>query len=312
MKESYRRNFGNGRQLCWAGQQVLRKVADDKGGRFSWLRSTLSRWNKFCDFCTAQGVTDARMVTVGHVEQYAHTLRHLSAATQQNALSAINVTMTALSGSRWKKISPSKLSGTRRVNVRKIPSVITERDVANACAEIAASVGARYSYAVQIAYTFGLRRRETLLLEFHVAYKQIAQSGEVDVVRGTKGGRGRSVRREIRASREGARLIHSVCTTFPSHRCLLLGDSFKVASSQLSAEVLPILKKFGIHRFHELRVAYACRRYTEITGFEPPCNSAVRMAAADLDRDARAVIAFELGHSRIDILSAYVGSRYAH
>lgn len=310
MNANDRRNFGFGRQLYWAGEQALRKTAEEDGGRYGWLHTTLYRWEKFCDFCSEQGVVDARDITFELVEKYSATLLRYSASTQQNYLSALNGTMVALAGPEWQPISPSKVSGTRRRNVRARALILARINIDEVAWEIDQSVGLIYSFAVQVAFQFGLRRREALLFEFHVAKRQIRQSGYIDVIRGTKGGRGRSVQRLIPVSNDGYQLVQQMCNHFPEHRCLLLDGTYKSTSAKLSSEVLPILKQNGIRNFHELRAAYACRRYIEITGLEPPCNQPINSPNIEVDRNARAVIALELGHSRIDILNAYVGSNH--
>ncbi len=59
---------------------------------------------------------------------------------------------------------------------------------------------------------------------------------------------------------------------------------------------------------NDLRAAYACERYAELTGHPAPVVAGHRSATREEDRAARTVIAQELGHGRIDVLGAYVGS----
>ena len=67
-------------------------------------------------------------------------------------------------------------------------------------------------------------------------------------------------------------------------------------------------KDTELRGFHELRAAYACERYAQITGSSAPVISGSRTVARELDHKARVVIALELGHSRTDVLVAYLGS----
>ena len=67
----------------------------------------------------------------------------------------------------------------------------------------------------------------------------------------------------------------------------------------------------GIGRTHGLRHAYAQRRYLELTGWQSPAVAGVRKLTPDerlKDREARLIISEELGHGRIAITNAYLGS----
>lgn len=71
-----------------------------------------------------------------------------------------------------------------------------------------------------------------------------------------------------------------------------------------------IIKGYGLTTFHELRAAYACQRYAEITGHSAPVHGGtLYQQNRVLDRDARQQISRELGHRRIDVVSAYIGER---
>ena len=62
--------------------------------------------------------------------------------------------------------------------------------------------------------------------------------------------------------------------------------------------------------FHELRAAYACERYEQITQHPAPINGGqCYQVDRNLDREARWQISCELGHGRIDVIAAYIGGR---
>lgn len=70
--------------------------------------------------------------------------------------------------------------------------------------------------------------------------------------------------------------------------------------------------KAGIYRPHGLRHQYAQTRYEKMTGMKCPLNggpSKNMMAEGqyELDRQARAQIAKELGHSRVEVCDIYLG-----
>jgi len=81
----------------------------------------------------------------------------------------------------------------------------------------------------------------------------------------------------------------------------------------LQLTVLPAretLHQRGLKGFHELRAAYACERYEQLTGHAAPVNGGhCYRNERDLDQKARQQISLELGHNRIDVMSAYIGGR---
>lgn len=71
-----------------------------------------------------------------------------------------------------------------------------------------------------------------------------------------------------------------------------------------------ILHAHSLKGLHELRAAYACERYEQITQLRAPINGG-QCCQLDkhLDRDARRQISCELGHGRIEVVAAYIGGR---
>lgn len=68
-----------------------------------------------------------------------------------------------------------------------------------------------------------------------------------------------------------------------------------------------LLHAHGLNGFHDLRAAYACERYQQLTGSAAPVNGG-RCADRALDREARQQLSQELGHNRVDVVTAYIGS----
>ncbi len=67
----------------------------------------------------------------------------------------------------------------------------------------------------------------------------------------------------------------------------------------------------SIKGFHELRAAYACRRYEQITGHPAPVilkRQLLSEKEKGEDEKARRIISHELGHNRIEITNSYLGS----
>lgn len=71
----------------------------------------------------------------------------------------------------------------------------------------------------------------------------------------------------------------------------------------------PSINKYtNINGFHDMCAAYACERYLELTGFPTPLVAGTRQADKQLDTQARVILSQELGHNRLDVIAAYIGS----
>ena len=67
-------------------------------------------------------------------------------------------------------------------------------------------------------------------------------------------------------------------------------------------------KDAGIKGFHDMRAAYACECYQALTGFPAPVATGTRQADKTLDTQARVLLSQQLGHNRLDVIAAYIGS----
>lgn len=97
----------------------------------------------------------------------------------------------------------------------------------------------------------------------------------------------------------------------PRSRNLLARDeSYAAFLQQTLLPARETLQEQGLKGFHELRAAYACERYEQLTGHAAPVNGGhCYRIDRDLDQQARQQIGLELGHNRIDVVSAYIGGR---
>ncbi len=116
------RNFGYGRQLSYAGPQVLKDMFG--GGHYGTVKAHCDRWQAFVKWCRSeqgQGINDARQIDRKVLADYAAYLRNmvrrgeLAVSTAQNRLSIVNRTMAALRGDQYVKLpSPSNALGMQR------------------------------------------------------------------------------------------------------------------------------------------------------------------------------------------------------
>ncbi|HHJ1707606.1 TPA: integrase, partial [Pseudomonas aeruginosa] len=87
-------------------------------------------------------------------------------------------------------------------------------------------------------------------------------------------------------------------------------ESYLTVLQEIIRPARDVLHAHNLKGFHELRAAYACERYEQITHHPAPINGGLCCQAdRNLDREARRQISYELGHGRIDVVAAYIGGR---
>lgn len=172
--------------------------------------------------------------------------------------------------------------------------------------------------AAQLAVmnAFGLRFKEAVMLRPHVDIVTAAQAGRsedeaahyVALHRGTKGGRFRHVpvvTAQQVAAVERARRVAAKDDQSLSDPAYTLVRAIR--------HLRYVMERFGVTKRdlgvtpHGLRHGYAARRYHEEAGVGAPVQVAAR-ADRQRDEDARLVVSRELGHSRKQITSVYLGS----
>ena len=314
-----KRNFGYGRQLNYAGLQALR---DSYGaGRFATVQAHGERCRLFAAWCSQRhGLNDARHLNQALLQDYA---RHLSRAvaqgelavsTAQNRLSTVNRTLEVLRGDQQVRVSPSAALGLNRCNLRTRAPQGQERAQLLPLRQALREQGfERVAAIIHLAREGGLRLREAILADLPRLQREAAQHGSLNIADGTKGGRrGAAAPRWIPVS-EGLRqaLLHAASVAPKGSRNLLEpGERYVTFIQRQVRPARNLLQCHGIKGFHELRTAYACERYHQITGQPAPVNGGKLLREnRALDYRARERIAQELGHNRIDVVAAYIGGR---
>ncbi|MBD8237558.1 integrase domain-containing protein [Pseudomonas fluorescens] len=316
------RNFGFGRQLSYAGPQALKDLFGD--GHFATVKAHSDRWQAFVNWCRSEDgprLNDARQIDREILMRYAGHVReqvdqgNVGIATAQNRLSSVNRTMAALRGDQYVKIpSPSKALGLQRSGLRSEAPQGQDRVQVEQIAQTLSERGQqRISAIVHLARETGMRLREAILADLPRLQREAGQLGKINIQDGTKGGRsGASAPRwivvtdQVRIALDGA----SEVSPTGSRNLLAPDESYKVFLQTVVRPARDILHERGLKGFHELRAAYACERYEQLTGFSAPVNGGrCHREGRELDRQARQQISHELGHNRIDIVSAYIGGR---
>jgi integrase len=170
---------------------------------------------------------------------------------------------------------------------------------------------------LHVARAFGLRVKEAVMLQPRLAEKVPrppsdapgVPTAHLEVIRGTKGGRLRHVPIDTPAKR----------AALEAARALLTADAQYLANPARSLKqnldrLHNVMKRFGVTRralgvtAHGLRHGYAADRYEGLAGAPAPVRGGEAPDPRTDDR-ARLQVAEELGHSRTQILGAYVGGR---
>lgn len=316
------RNFGYGRQLSYAGRQALEDLF--AGGHFATVKAHSDRWQAFVRWCRSEdgpGYNDARRIDRQTLQDYATYLRqqiqqgNIRIATAQNRLSSVNRTIAALRGDQEVRvISPSQALGQQRSNVRsKAPDGQDRKQVQRVLQVLLEQQCERVAAIVLLARATGMRLREAILADLPRLHHESKHLGRINIQDGTKGGRsGASAPRWIIADAEVKRALQLALHASPprSRNLLARDESYAVFLQETVLPARETLHKQGLKGFHELRAVYACERYEQLTGHAAPVSGGNCYRIDNgLDQQARQQISLELGHTRIDVVSAYIGSR---
>lgn len=316
------RNFGYGRQSSYAGLQALKDMFG--GGHYGTVKAHSDRWQAFVRWCRSEqgpGINDARQIDRKVLADYAAYLRDvvrrgdLAVSTAQNRLSSVNRTMAALRGDQCVKLpSPSKALGMQRTGVRQSAPQGQDREQVKQIVDALCRDHQRRAAAlVLLARATGMRLREAILADLPRLSREANELGRVNIQDGTKGGRaGASAPRWIAVDDHVRVALGFARQVSPA------GSRNLIAPNERYLEILQefvrpardILHGHNLKGFHELRAAYACERYEQITHYPAPINGGqCCQVDRNLDREARRQISYELGHRRIDVVAAYIGGR---
>jgi len=321
------KNFGLGsRSMKKAGMFALKHAEMVGAISFQTAADLGQRWGQFCEFARGHGVRQMEYVDGALVVEYGNQLAArvrenlnrstaethadaepptIGASTAQNRISAVNTVLTLATQGQWVPISPTSSTEcgiTKRTHVRIVPPTGLNRDHLQ---RTLSRLDAR-GYAIAcLARELGLRSKEASLLDAVSVLNEAVKTGAFTIEYGTKGGRSRrfivSSDRQLTALQRAAEVQGMARAVMPGEEDW---ESWRETGLR---DIRETLQAFGIRGIHELRSAYACDRYEQLTGFHAPVLGG--NAPRDLDREARQKISAELGHSRIDITNAYLGGQ---
>ena len=308
------RNFGYGKRLDWAAKNALH---DRYGsGHYSTRASHEARWQPFVQFLKAEcQIKDARHIDQSVVMQYAQYLQtqvqsqHMKVAYAQNLLSTINIVLSTMRKDNLMQVSPSALVGNR-TNVREHQPATLNTSTLNQPIKTLLIKGENNIACVAgLCRTLGLRFKEASMLNSQTALRQANRYQRINITEGTKGGRGKQVDRWVPVTPEAITALEKAAQVQGHCKNLIPTQSNYIQWRNHAYNQWTLATAdSSIHGFHDLRAGYACDRYSTITNGAPPLLNRYRSVDKQLDKKARAIIAKELGHNRIDILVSYIGS----
>ncbi|TRZ63553.1 integrase [Pseudomonas alloputida] len=316
------RNFGYGRQLSYAGPQALKDMFG--GGHYGTVKAHCDRWQAFVKWCRSEqgpGINDARQIDRKVLANYAAHLRDLvrrgdlAVSTAQNRISSVNKTMAALRGDQCVNFpSPSKALGMQRTGVRQsAPQGQDHEQVKQIVDALCSQHQLQTAAIVLLARATGMRLREAILADLPRLSREANDLGKINIQDGTKGGRaGASAPRWITMDDQISDALGFARQVSPagSRNLIAPHESYLRLLQEIIRPARDILHAHNLKGFHELRAAYACERYEQITQYRAPINGGqCYLVDRRLDREARRQISYELGHGRIDVVAAYIGGR---
>lgn len=304
--------------MAFAGKNALRESYQ---GHYATVAAHSERWGQFSAWARDEhGIRDATQITRDLITEYGREIADrvsgggMAVSYAQNLISSVNVTMEAMRGDRAIRVSPSATIGEHRSAVRDTAPASMDRErVAAAAADLRNRGLDRQALVLESARNLGLRSREGVMLDYKQAVREAERTGTVNITQGTKGGRGREVDRHVPAVSQRAMATLQRGATLQQQlggrNLIAPGETMKSVSNSLRTEqVRAVFAEHGLRGYHDARAAYASERYQQITGHPAPAVAGHRGAGKAEDREARQVIAAELGHGRTDVVAAYVGS----
>lgn len=316
------RNFGYGRQLSYAGPQALKDMFG--GGHYGTVKAHCYRWQAFVKWCRSEqgpGTNDARHIDRKVLADYAAYLHNvvrrgdLAVSTAQNRLSNVNMTMAALRGDEYVTLpSPSKALGMQRTGIRQsVPQGQDRGQVKQIVDVLCCDHQLRAAAIVLLARATGMRLREAILADLPRLSREANALGRINIQDGTKGGRaGASAPRWLAVDHHVQDALGFARQVSPTSSSNLIApdENYLTVLQEIIRPARDVLHAHNFKGFHELRAAYACERYEQITQHPAPINGGLCCQAdRNLDREARRQISYELGHGRIDVVAAYIGGR---
>ena len=303
------RNFGLGsRNMADAGRMACDQAVRRGLMSFSSAASVRQRWSKFVvwlkentDIGRMERIETSMVVEFGRELAEEVVTCELSASYAQNLVSAINSVMKLATKNEWQPVSPTKdcKIAQRQHSRETMPGGIDRERVADAIAVLPPRTGA----VVALCRDLGLRSKEASLFDAKSALNEAIKAGIATITEGSKGGR----LREVPIDERGLQSLKNAAAQQGNDRSMIpTNRSWAQWRNVELHEAREIVQQFTGGSLHDLRAAWACERYKELTGHHAPICGGQRPDKVT-DLGARKQISAELGHGRAEIVAAYIG-----
>ncbi len=172
--------------------------------------------------------------------------------------------------------SPSKALGMQRTGVRQsLPQGQSREQVKQVVDALCSCDQLRAAAIVLLARATGMRLREAILADLPRLSREAQDLGRINIQDGTKGGRAGAlaprwiaVNEHVRAALGFARQVSPA----GSRNLIAPDESYLTLMQEIIHPARDILHDHNLKGFHELRAAYACERYEQITQHRAPIN----------------------------------------
>ncbi|MGR6841732.1 integrase domain-containing protein [Aliivibrio wodanis] len=311
------RNFGLGSRDMSRALVAAYKM---KGNGDNSTHNSKSAFNDFAKHMKEEfEIKDLRKIEKSHVQSYAGSLNQrfeeekMSASTAQNYLSKINVALSHARCDHQLHINPVKDAGLpNRTGIATSNHSVTLAEHNHAVNNVSERLGA----IITLEREFGLRFKESCLIDAKSALQEAINKQVITVEFGTKGGKERTI--PISSHTQISALERAADIQKHEHSMIPAEQKWSQFQNQSYREIHSLGFTFHSERHH-----FANHRYEKLTGALSPVLANVphsthhqylattlnisKQDARQLDHQARLQISKELGHERISITNNYLG-----
>jgi site-specific recombinase XerD len=308
-RPKHKRNNKWGHNLKWACIQAL-KYRYGKG-RYSTYATHKQHLMHLSKWLKRRGIVDIMQITREDLLSYARYVRDKQSNNYaRNLISSANVIIESVRKDKAIRVEPSEVLPPRKSARTTKPAGMDIGLVSQVAQELNQNGQHRVAILILLTRLLGLRLKEACLLDLSIALRQAQKCGTVDVRIGTKGGRGRHIQREVPVSDEALEALlraQNFCSTVTNS--LIPVDMTSIQFMRLvKRQWRQVRSKYNLLKIQDLRSAFCCDRYHQLTGHDAPaCNAGTLSATKEQDRHARDVIVKEIGHSNRYRMPPYIG-----
>lgn len=307
------RNYHLGsRNMSDAARIALTRAVYKKEMSFATASAVTERFTHFVSYLKEHGIGRMEGIHKQVVLDYGAIINKrvrrdaCSVPYAHNLISAINTVMRHATNNAWQTVSPTQdCLFPNRCAIRKIPT-IAPNIALEAIDFMRGRKMHREASISELAFHFGLRSKEASLLDSRTALKESQKTNIISIIDGTKGGR----KRQLKVTNDNQRKALIKAAIVQGKGRSLIPKNLNWAQWKESGlrDGRNILKSYNIKGYRELRSCYAAERYQQLTGFTCTANGGIILNKT-VDKNSRLIIANELGHGRIDVVSSYIGGR---